>query len=329
MPVYSGTTLLSEKLVSALIGALLRFFPSTAKVDLRLSFPELSLKKSLQLTPVIFRKFVMNRIELFRRGIFVSSMPSEQNLLQIIESLRPVVTEGAKWNGSLVRIGSKHDGGYLVPNDLENISACFSAGVADNSSFEMSLESDYGIPSHLADLQVSGPNHHYKTPKSFLKKNISAYNSSETITLDRWVDEYEPLSEHHDQELILQMDIEGGEYPVLLGTSLPTLLRFRIMILEVHQVWAWGNDSFFNIVKEFFQKILNEFNCVHLHPNNSAGSISLGEIIVPQAFEITFLRKDRSSDALFTQFAALPNLLDSPNDPSIPELYLPPYWMGK
>ena len=37
---------------------------------------------------------------------------------------------------NLIRIGSKNDGGYLVPDDLKNINACFSPGVDLNVNFD-------------------------------------------------------------------------------------------------------------------------------------------------------------------------------------------------
>ena len=40
---------------------------------------------------------------------------------------------------NLIRVGSKNDGGYLVPDDLKNINACFSPGVDLNVSFETDL----------------------------------------------------------------------------------------------------------------------------------------------------------------------------------------------
>ena len=43
----------------------------------------------------------------------------------------PVKTEH-----ELIRIGGSKDGGYLVPNDLSGIQACFSPGVSDLADFK-------------------------------------------------------------------------------------------------------------------------------------------------------------------------------------------------
>ncbi len=44
----------------------------------------------------------------------------------------------------LIRIGAFSDGGYLVPSDLQGIKACFSPGVSQQSSFELSAPSGLG-----------------------------------------------------------------------------------------------------------------------------------------------------------------------------------------
>ena len=55
-------------------------------------------------------------------------------LKELIKALRPVKTKF-----DLIRIGGANDGGYLIPDDLEGIAACFSPGVADTASFEVAF----------------------------------------------------------------------------------------------------------------------------------------------------------------------------------------------
>ena len=51
-------------------------------------------------------------------------------------------------------------------------------------------------------------------------------------TLEGWIDRNTPNS--RQMTLLLQMDIEGAEFCVLLSTPTETLKRFRIMIIEFH-----------------------------------------------------------------------------------------------
>ena len=55
---------------------------------------------------------------------------------------------------NLTRIGGQGDGGYLVPDCLNDIRYCFSAGVSDVADFEQDLSDKYNIKSFMADASV-------------------------------------------------------------------------------------------------------------------------------------------------------------------------------
>jgi len=97
---------------------------------------------------------------LYQNGVYVENATSAERLQQLAHAIRPVQT-----HFPLISIGNAHDGGYLIPDDLSGISACFSPGVEVNSSFELDLLQKTGIGSHLADYSVDGPPANFK-PKS-------------------------------------------------------------------------------------------------------------------------------------------------------------------
>lgn len=72
-------------------------------------------------------------------------------LARFFNCVRPIST-----NHDLIRIGGKSDGGYLVPDDLENIEICFSPGVSKISDFKSDLASR-GIKCFMADYSVDAP----------------------------------------------------------------------------------------------------------------------------------------------------------------------------
>ena len=116
-------------------------------------------------------------LALYQNGVYVENATPAQRLQQLAQAIRPVKT-----HLPLIRVGSAHDGGYLVPDDFKGISACFSPGVEVNSSFELDLFQRTGIGSHLADYSVDGPPANFK-PKSFIKKFLGPNNNSIHITL--------------------------------------------------------------------------------------------------------------------------------------------------
>ena len=252
------------------------------------------------------------------QGIYVENATPSEFLYRLSRRLYPIKTQF-----NLIRIGGHNDGGYLLPDDLDDIVACFSPGVADNASFEQDLFLKTGIESHLTDYSVDGPPTGF-IPKTFLKKYLATTNGDTTITLDAWVKTMEGDSDESD--CILQMDIEGAEYSVLLGCSIETLRKFRVIVLEVHSIHAWGQRNFFNIVESVFEKLLQYFCVVHNHPNNNDGLINLGGFIAPRTFELTLLRRDRvQANGYCDEF---PHSLDKANVLSSDDLKLPENWFN-
>jgi hypothetical protein len=222
----------------------------------------------------------------------------------------------------LIRIGAAYDGGYLVPDDLKNISACFSPGVAGYATFEEALLADFGIESHLADYSVDGPPKGFN-PKSFKKKYIGPNSDEQYETLEDWINS----TDESDGDLILQMDIEGGEYLSILACPEHVLNRFRIIVIEIHEVESWGEGNFFKTADTFFDKLLKNFYVVHNHPNNCCGIVNIGGFLSPRVFELTLLRKDRAESLGHCKI--LPHQLDRPNLTDRADLILPENWIAQ
>jgi hypothetical protein len=218
----------------------------------------------------------------------------------------------------LVRLGCAGDGGYLVPDDIDGIDACFSPGVDNRATFEEALLAR-GLRCHLADGSVErGPLDDRSC--TFLKKYIGVVSNDQFITLDRWVEEMEPS----DGDLILQMDIEGAEWPVLLNTSDSNLARFRVIVLELHDMERLMDKHAFRIIHAVIDRLLEKFYVVHNHPNNYGGSVRVGAISIPRALEVTLLRRDRATPSGFaTRF---PHPLDQPNTEGRRDIVLPAAW---
>ena len=231
---------------------------------------------------------------LLRFNVYPARMTVKSELQLLINKLRPV-----SCGKELIRLGPKRDGGYLVPDDLEGIHACFSAGIGHTSGFELDC-ANMGMNVFLADNSVEELPESHELFK-FTKKYIAATTKDEFITLDYWVES--SLSESSD-ELLLQIDIEGSEYEVLLSASDQLLNRFRIIVVEFHKLDQLWNRPFFNLTSSVFYKLLQTHCCVHIHPNNCDGSIKIGQLEIPRTTEFTFLRNDRVENPSFIKIAA-------------------------
>ena len=223
------------------------------------------------------------RIESVARRLGLTAQTDHSALLTLIRKLRPV-----DCGKPLIRVGSAGDGGYLVPDDLDGIEYCFSPGVSNVADFEDQL-AGRRIRSFLADYSIKSP------PKQrpefvFDQKFIGPRNTIDTMTLDSWKNKY--LKEYFS-DLILQMDIEGAEYGVLLQISDLLLSQFRIMVVEFHFLDRMFDRWVFPTICETFQRILQYFEVAHIHPNNIGGSVRKHDIEIPKLLEFTFINKKR------------------------------------
>jgi hypothetical protein len=261
------------------------------------------------------RGFVRNW--LFARGFNLTRQTKTEEVLGLIRKLRP-----QDCGTALIRIGSDGDGGYLVPDDLAGIEYCFSPGVSTRSHFEEHL-ADLQIRSYLADYSVDSPP--VSRPEfTFDKKFLGAVDQGHFFTLETWKDKY---LKGYNGDLMLQMDIEGFEYEVILSTPVDLLSQFRIIVIEFHSLDKLFDRFAFGLTSACFNKLLEYFHVVHVHPNNCCGSVKKGEIEVPRVMEFTFLNKNRVSRVQPAR--ALPNMLDKDNVMTKAALRLPKLWYSE
>jgi len=219
----------------------------------------------------------------------------------------------------LRRLGPVGDGGYLVPDDLEGLVGCISPGVDVESGFDLAV-AELGIPVYMADASVEGPaishpNFHFKP------LFVDVVETERTTRLDAFVSNNAPIS----GDLLLQMDIEGAEYRVLLDTSQATIERCRIIVIEFHSLEQLFCRFGLPQIKAVFQKLSVSHDIVHIHPNNCRSAKSRFGYDVPPVMEFTFYRRDRN-EAPVQPIQGFPHRLDSDNLPNSRSIKLPDCW---
>jgi len=259
-------------------------------------------------------KFYLIENNLAKSKKFLTKMTPINEVKELLELLYPI-----KCQKDLIRLGPESDGGYLVPDDLDGIEACFSPGVSSVSGFEKDC-ANRNIKVFLADASVDAPT---ETDDlfDFIPVFIGSTNSDNYSTLDKWVNYKMPDT---SKELLLQMDIERSEYEVFHSLSEKTINRFRIMVIEFHDLDEIWNYPFFRVMSRVFKKILQTHYCVHIHPNNIANKSKLNGIETIQAMEFTFYKKDRISKVQYQ--SSFPHKLDRNNASKELAITLPTSW---
>lgn len=218
----------------------------------------------------------------------------------------------------MIRIGSKFDGGYVLPDDLEGVVACFSPGVSNMMNFDLEI-AQRGIKCFLADASVDklALNHPlFDFEQCFLGGKIQ----DKFMTLSDWVNRKAPSQ----GDLLLQMDIEGAEYETLAAADDAVLERFRLIVIEVHGFQRVFKKRQLAQLQTLFSRLNEQFVIVHLHHNNFQPLLTISKLRFSRVFEITLLRKDRVKK--LSANVTIPHALDAPNMPGFPNVPIPEFW---
>ncbi len=247
--------------------------------------------------------------------VWIDRATPRQQVLSAIALLQP-----KNPRSGLIRIGAKGDGGYLVPNDLDGIAGCISPGVSQEVGFDTAL-AERGVDVIMADSSVDAPPVDHPRFR-FFKKHLDIIEDDAHVRLDTLCSNIPSDA----GDLVLQMDIEGAEWRVLLDLDPQTLARFRIMVIEFHAVSDIFGRASSEMIISTFRKLTHQHHVVHIHPNNTRGPIVSGSIAVPPFIEVTFYRKDRP---LSGEPVVIPHPLDADCVPSMPTVTLPKVWYSQ
>lgn len=259
---------------------------------------------------IFFQNLIKKILLTFGIGIYRSV--HKKDLYELISKFRPY-----NLGYELIRVGSKHDGGYLVPNILDKIDYCISPGVDNTVFFEKQLLNDYKIKSYLLDHTVQEDQNFLKN-FDFTKKKLGVLSNKNEISLENF---YNQKIKNKSKNGILQMDIEGDEYKVLLSTPDNILKNFKILIIEFHNLDKINNKSHYFIVNSVIDKLFQSFEICHVHPNNFSKIVNFDkDISIPEIIEVSFLRRDLI--LIKEKVKSLPHPLDSKNIPEKEDIRL-------
>lgn len=217
--------------------------------------------------------------------------------------------------GEKIRVGSPHDGGYIIPKQsLEQSECLFSYGINNDITFDehyiqLSNKKVYGY-----DHTIDGIATEYPELFTWYKKGLSGTPTEET---DNFLNHYKELG--ISGRVLLKVDVEGCEYEWLQNTNIEELANITTaVVLEIHFI---HQDD----VREKFIECLNQLNrdfyLCHVHGNNYAPTFNYEGHDVPIVLELTFVPKEIVSEvSLSTE--TFPTELDAPNNSNNPDINL-------
>lgn len=190
-------------------------------------------------------------------------------------------------NLPLTRMGSEHDGGYVVLDVDYSNAFLISGGIADDNNFEIAMAMR-GSHVHQIDFSIENPpkNHPNLT---FSKQKLIGLSNTKNLgerSLDEVVAE---VRSEFDKELLLKLDVEGSEWEILKFSD--SLKDFRQIFLELHYLEKLAKSQESSDSIAILTKLLNQFFPVFISGNNCCGFVVLGGYSVPQVLEMTLLNR--------------------------------------
>jgi hypothetical protein len=271
--------------------------------------------------------FILRIIQFYfnKQNIFLAIRDLERLSLIHIFKLELAPTEIflrefiSKFNDSilihnLLKVGSKHDGGYFISKSPSDYDFLISGGIGKNSDFEYEF-AEHNVPVYVFDPTIrSIPRCHKNI--CWIKKFISNTNSSNKVNLVDFITKKQKTDNY-----LIKLDIEGDEYKILL----PLLkLEPREIVLEIHDTFRLLDPTFRSKFNDIFSLVFKKYFIIHSHGNNNADTNVFGRTAIPDVLELTLLRKDNLA---YNKGVNLMNKVH-PNNFLLPEIISRPIFLN-
>jgi hypothetical protein len=232
----------------------------------------------------------------------------QRRIIELSKLLR--VEKVVASNFKFARFGNQFDGGYVMVHDFNKSDSLISLGVGNDVTLDAEL-SKMISKVHFYDHTVS------RLPQSvdnaiFHKEEIG-YAKEGSVTLEETLIRLKP-----EGDTILKMDIEGSEWEVLASTV--SLGAFKQIVIEFHGLQQLVNLDYFVRTASALQKIHTTHAPVHLHANNYVPVAIIGNSLVPDVIEVTYLNRSNYKTVMYEPLPGAE--FDNPNCSLIPEIAL-------
>lgn len=208
------------------------------------------------------------------------------------------------------RLGNTFDGGYVIWHDFSDTDDLISLGVGNDITFDTEL-SKFISKVHFYDHTVEDLPQ--PLDKAVFYREQIGYLNPGSITLEVALSRLNPKG-----NTILKMDIEGSEWEVLANTI--SLGIFKQIVIEFHGLQQLVNLENFVKIAQALQKLHKTHAPIHLHANNYAPVAVIGNCLVPDVIEVTYLNRTLYETAPFEPVPG--SEFDSPNSSLSPDIAL-------
>ena len=241
---------------------------------------------------VDYKSLVLNQ----QLDIIFSYLDNIKNESCIYQILKPKGVLGK----NKVRIGAKSDGGYILLDDFKNIKIAYSFGISNEISFDKEL-ADKNIDVFMYDHTIEALP--FTNPKFHWKKIGITYTKENNYNLKTFNEILEENGHTKEKDMILKIDIEGGEWIILNEINKEILLQFKYIVIEFH-----FTNKYASKYQEVFQKLNQSHQIFHLHCNNCCPIINIDGYNLCSALEISFIIRENNTFIDYSEYFPVKNI---------------------
>jgi hypothetical protein len=214
------------------------------------------------------------------------------------------------------RVGASRDGGYVMLDDFAPVTGAYSLGIGHDVSWDLDL-AELGIPILQCDDSIDRPpkNHPLFT---FHRARIGEVcdPAAKVESISSLLEKFHP----HETDLILKADIEGAEWGIFANMDPGTLLPFRQIVVEFHQLRLVADATWRERALRAISHLSRYHLPVHVHGNSLAHLLVSQGIEITETLELTFAR--RNTYKLVSTDETFPGPYDKSNSFLLPDVKL-------
>ena len=232
---------------------------------------------------------------------------SREEIIDILNLLVPHKVEGFE----KCRVGAHTEGGYVMLEDFDGLTAAYSLGINDDVSWDKDFIARCPIPVFQYDHTIDG------LPEEHPLFNWRKQGIADSDDLSRSMRSIPSLlrENRHENEsgLLLKCDIENSEWSVFSNIEPSTLSCFKQILLEMHNLHLLADRSFRNTAGKAIGELTKNHSVIHVHANNFSPYGIVSGIPIPNVLELSLVRRD--ADKVFIPSnETFPTSLDRPNN---------------
>jgi hypothetical protein len=202
-------------------------------------------------------------------------------------------------------------------DDSTNVHAAYSISIGGDVSWDVAM-ADSGIEIWQYDHTLASPPMPH--PRCHFQSVGLAASPSDDGTLRTLESLVEENGHARRSDLILKMDIEGGEWDMLAVMPTKLLEQFSQIVIEFHRLRQLNEADRIWRILEVLTHLHRTHQPVHVHANNWSRLVTISGITLPNVVEMTYAR--RSDHTFVPCHRIFPTALDFANHPARPDLYL-------